>query len=86
MHQAFKEKAHKMNQNFKTAICFYLFSLFMYFGARRCWGLNQGSVYTQHTLCHALLHSQNHVKMYMTTEEEELIYFLSPAPSLKPFL
>lgn len=31
MHQAFKEKAHRMNQNFKIVICLYLFSLVVYF-------------------------------------------------------
>ena len=29
MHQAFKKKAHRIDQKFKTAVHFYLFFLFM---------------------------------------------------------
>lgn len=73
MHQAFKEKAHRMNQNFKTAIGLYLFSLVVY-----VWVGCQGfTVPHGSTLPESYKHTNDH--------KGGIDLSLSPAPSFKPF-
>lgn len=73
MHQAFKEKAHRMNQNFKTVIGLYLFSLVMYVWVG-CQGFTvpRGSTFPE-----SYKHTNNH--------KGGIDLSLSPAPSFKPF-